>query len=134
MSLKVDCNVCGESISLRKMPHGKHVAFDFNTDTPHTHSKGSLQKKVSELKTTEKSEIDNSVYDKVSNKKTEDILASISSTAQEEESSSNFSFNANTLNTNSDLPFEVIENEKKIKPTHVVIAILFVVILFLLLN
>ena len=35
MSLIVDCRFCGERISLRKMPHGKHVPFDVHTDDHH---------------------------------------------------------------------------------------------------
>ena len=47
MSLIVDCKFCGERISLRKMPHGKHVPFDVHTDDQHkcTQSKSKKQKK-----------------------------------------------------------------------------------------
>ena len=31
------CNVCGEKISMRKMPHGQWVSFDYNTNNPHKH-------------------------------------------------------------------------------------------------
>ena len=33
------CNVCGEKISMRKMPHGQWVSFDYNTNNPHKHGK-----------------------------------------------------------------------------------------------
>ena len=45
MSLIVDCKFCGERISLRKMPHGKHVPFDANTDDQHSCQKSKKQKK-----------------------------------------------------------------------------------------
>ena len=35
MSLKKQCDNCGERISLRRMPHGKYVPFDFNTRNRH---------------------------------------------------------------------------------------------------
>jgi len=35
MSLVVTCNKCGQTISLRKMPHGRHVPFDLRTNNPH---------------------------------------------------------------------------------------------------
>ena len=46
MSLIVDCKFCGERISLRKMPHGKFVPFDADTDGQHKCTK-SDSKKVS---------------------------------------------------------------------------------------
>ena len=33
------CDTCGSKISLRKMGHGKFVAFDAGTDTPHKHNR-----------------------------------------------------------------------------------------------
>ena len=54
MSLIVDCRFCGERISLRKMPHGKHVPFDVHTDDQHkctqSKSKKKALKKVAKLK------------------------------------------------------------------------------------
>lgn len=35
MSIKRACNHCGNNISLRKMPNGQWVAFDFNTNSAH---------------------------------------------------------------------------------------------------
>ena len=56
MSLIVDCKFCGERISLRKMPHGKHVPFDANTDDQHkctkTDTKKVSKKKIKDKKTT----------------------------------------------------------------------------------
>ena len=46
MSLIVDCRFCGERISLRKMPHGKHVPFDVHTDDHHKCTKSKSKKKV----------------------------------------------------------------------------------------
>jgi hypothetical protein len=57
MSLIVDCNFCGERISLRKMPHGKHVPFDAHTNDPHkctkSKSKKVVKKESKNKKTTE---------------------------------------------------------------------------------
>ena len=51
MSLIVDCKFCGERISLRKMPHGKHVPFDANTDDQHNCQKSKKQKKQTKKQT-----------------------------------------------------------------------------------
>ena len=51
MSLIVDCRFCGERISLRKMPHGKHVPFDANTDDQHNCQKSKKQKKQTKKQT-----------------------------------------------------------------------------------
>ena len=53
MSLIVDCKFCGERISLRKMPHGKHVPFDAHTDDQHKCTKTDT-KKVSKKKIKDK--------------------------------------------------------------------------------
>ena len=44
MSLIVDCKFCGERISLRKMPHGKFVPFDADTDDQHKCTKSDTKK------------------------------------------------------------------------------------------
>ena len=46
MSLIVDCRFCGERISLRKMPHGKHVPFDVHTDDQHKCNESKSKKKA----------------------------------------------------------------------------------------
>lgn len=46
MSLIVDCRFCGERISLRKMPHGKHVPFDVHTDDQHKCTQSKSKKKA----------------------------------------------------------------------------------------
>ena len=46
MSLIVDCRFCGERISLRKMPHGKHVPFDVHTDDQHKCTESKSKKKA----------------------------------------------------------------------------------------
>ena len=51
MSLIVDCKFCGERISLRKMPHGKHVPFDANTDDQHSCQKSKKQTKQTKKQT-----------------------------------------------------------------------------------
>ena len=56
MSLIVDCKFCGERISLRKMPHGKFVPFDADTDDQHKCTKSDTKKvskkKIKDKKTT----------------------------------------------------------------------------------
>ena len=54
MSLIVDCKFCGERISLRKMPHGKHVPFDAHTDDQHKCTKTDTKKNVSKKKIKDK--------------------------------------------------------------------------------
>ena len=55
MSLIVDCKFCGERISLRKMPHGKFVPFDADTDDQHkcvkTDTKKVSKKQIKDKKT-----------------------------------------------------------------------------------
>lgn len=45
MSYIKKCNVCNEEISMRQMPDGQWVAFDYKTDTPHSHTKSKTKKK-----------------------------------------------------------------------------------------
>ena len=66
MSLIVDCKFCGERISLRKMPHGKHVPFDANTDDQHSCQKSKKQKKqtkkqIKKIKSKSNNESDSSI-------------------------------------------------------------------------
>jgi len=49
MSLIVDCRFCGERISLRKMPHGKHVPFDVHTDDQHKCTESKSKKAVKKI-------------------------------------------------------------------------------------
>ena len=44
MSLIKNCDVCGEKISIRKMPSGQWVAFDHYSEDPHVHGKRKLNK------------------------------------------------------------------------------------------
>ena len=44
MSLIKNCQICGNKISFRKMPHGKYVAFDVKTNDRHIHSKAEINK------------------------------------------------------------------------------------------
>ena len=44
MSLIKDCRICGQKISLRKMPHGKYVPFDVKTNNHHTHTRDEIKK------------------------------------------------------------------------------------------
>ena len=53
MSLIKDCQICGNKISFRKMPHGKYVAFDVKTNDRHIHSKAEINK----IKKTKENEI-----------------------------------------------------------------------------
>ena len=45
MALIKTCDHCGAKISLRKMPHGRFVAFEFQTQTPHKCGSGRKSKK-----------------------------------------------------------------------------------------
>lgn len=44
MSVIKNCNICGEKISIRKMPSGQWVAFDHNSEKPHVHAKKKINK------------------------------------------------------------------------------------------
>jgi hypothetical protein len=44
MSLIKECQICGNRISFRKMPHGKYVAFDVKTNDRHVHTKAEINK------------------------------------------------------------------------------------------
>jgi hypothetical protein len=58
MSLIVNCNFCGERISLRKMPHGKHVPFNANTDDQHKCRKSDKKKVVKKTTKNKKTDSD----------------------------------------------------------------------------
>jgi FKBP-type peptidyl-prolyl cis-trans isomerase len=128
MALKVNCKECGEFISLRKMPHGRFVAFDYNTDTQHVHEK----KVKTKSKKNSDTSVDNTQVENFSSKKTDDILASISSVSANEESLEENSLTQKSEKTPNELPYEVIEEGSKIKPSYIIIAILIGVIALLL--
>ena len=58
------CNKCGESISIRQMPHQQWVAFDVGTDNPHKCLKKNIKKNKN---------ITPSVVTSISNKESEQI-------------------------------------------------------------
>lgn len=132
MALKVNCKECGEFISLRKMPHGRFVAFDYNTDTQHVHEKKSKKKVKTKSNKNSDTSVDNTQVENFSSKKTDDILASISSVSANEESLEENSLTQKSVKTSNDLPYEVIEEGSKIKPSYIIIAILIGVIALLL--
>jgi len=132
MALKVNCKECGEFISLRKMPHGRFVAFNYNKDTQHVKEKKSEKKVKTKSKKNSDTSVDNTQVENFSSKKTDDILASISSVSANEESLEENSLNQKSEKTPNELPYEVIEEGSKIKPSYIIIAILIGVIALLI--
>ncbi len=114
------------------MPHGRFVAFDYNTDTQHVHEKKSEKKVKTKSKKNSDTSVDNTQVENFSSKKTDDILASISSVSANEGSLEENSLTQKSVKTSNDLPYEVIEEGNKIKPSYIIIAILIGVIALLL--
>jgi len=46
MSVRKECDKCGQKISVRKMPNGRWVPFDYNTNTQHKCSSATYKKPV----------------------------------------------------------------------------------------
>lgn len=125
MSLIVNCKFCGERISLRKMPHGKHVPFDANTDDQHSCQKSKRINEKPKKKTldktknvTSKKNIDDKIID-------DDFIIETTATTD------NNIFKNETLD-NLKNEIEVETKEQKIKNSTFLIIGLVLIILILL--
>jgi len=138
MALKKNCNYCGEFISIRKMPHGKHVAFDYNTDNPHNKN---CKKKLTDNIDNIKKQSDHKLQSKI--KKELDEVVSVSKKHEEENiiesiikdnESYTETSNHKIQNEKNDFKpsFEIENSEKKINFNYVIIALLAAIIIFLL--
>lgn len=130
MSLIVDCKFCGERISLRKMPHGKHVPFDANTDDQHNCQQSKktkkTKKKQSKIKTSKtKSEINEQNM-------AQDLDNYVDNSFTEtQETQSRDIFKDETLDSLKN-EIEVETKEKKIDTSKILIVGLVILVLFLM--
>ena len=127
MSLIVDCKFCGERISLRKMPHGKHVPFDANTDDQHSCQQSKkTKKKQSKIKTSKtKSEInEQNMAEELDNYVD-------NSFTETQETQSRDIFKDETLDSLKN-EIEVETKEKKIDTSKILIVGLVLLVLFLI--
>ena len=130
MSLIVDCKFCGERISLRKMPHGKHVPFDANTDDQHSCQKSKKQKKQPK-KIKSKSKSNNESDSSITN---EDLYNYDEYSSTENNTSKRKDiFEDETLDTLKN-EIEVETKEKKVNTSTFLIIGLVLVIGYLLFN
>ena len=128
MSLIVDCKFCGERISLRKMPHGKHVPFDANTDDQHSCQKSKKQKKqTKKIKSKSNNESDSSITN-------EDLYNYDEYSSTENNTSKRKDiFEDETLDTLKN-EIEVETKEKKVNTSTFLITGLVLIIGYLLFN
>ena len=132
MSLIVDCKFCGERISLRKMPHGKHVPFDANTDDQHSCQKSKKQKKqtkkqIKKIKSKSNNDSDSSITN-------EDLYNYDENSSTENNTSKRKDiFEDETLDTLKN-EIEVETKEKKVNTSTFLIIGLVLVIGYLLFN
>ena len=128
MSLIVDCKFCGERISLRKMPHGKHVPFDANTDDQHSCQKSKKQtKQTKKIKSKSNNDSDSSITN-------EDLYNYDENSSTENNTSKQKDiFEDETLDTLKN-EIEVETKEKKVNTSTFLIIGLVLVIGYLLFN
>jgi len=131
MSLIVDCKFCGERISLRKMPHGKHVPFDANTDDQHSCQKSKKQTKQTKQTKKIKSKSNNDSDSSITN---EDLYNYDENSSTENNTSKRKDiFEDETLDTLKN-EIEVETKEKKVNTSTFLIIGLVLVIGYLLFN
>ena len=128
MSLIVDCKFCGERISLRKMPHGKHVPFDAHTDDQHKCTKTDT-KKVSKKKIKDK-EITTTTQPRKVSETVDNYVAEdnniINNNTNEE------TFQNDTLESlKSEIEVEVKESKNNNKLIFIAVAVIIILIMYL---
>ena len=127
MSLIVDCKFCGERISLRKMPHGKFVPFDADTDDQHKCTKSDT-KKVSKKQIKDKKTITpeqpRKASETVENYVAEDDNVINNSNTKEE------TFQNDTLESlKSEIEVEVKENKNSNKLIYIAVAAIIIILI-----
>ena len=127
MSLIVDCKFCGERISLRKMPHGKFVPFDADTDDQHKCTK-SDSKKVSKKQIKDKKTITpeqpRKASETVENYVAEDDNVINNGNTKEE------TFQNDTLESlKNEIEIEVKENKSNNKLIYIVVAAIIIILI-----
>tara|TARA_R110001632_G_scaffold183315_1_gene303397 strand:- start:121 stop:516 length:396 start_codon:yes stop_codon:yes gene_type:complete len=127
MSLIVDCKFCGERISLRKMPHGKFVPFDADTDDQHKCTKSDtkkVSKKQIKNKKTITPEQPRKVSETVENYVAEDDNFIINSNTKEE------NFQNDTLESlKNEIEIEVKENKSNNKLIFIAVAAIIIILI-----
>ena len=128
MSLIVDCKFCGERISLRKMPHGKHVPFDAHTDDQHkctkTDTKKVSKKKIKDKKITTTTQ-PRKVSETVDNYVAEDDNIINNDNTNEE------TFQNDTLESlKSEIEVEVKENKSNSKLIYIAAAAVIILLIY----
>ena len=128
MSLIVDCKFCGERISLRKMPHGKFVPFDADTDDQHKCVKKDT-KKVSKKQIKDKKTITpeqpRKASETVENYVAEDDNVINNSNTKEE------TFQNDTLESlKSEIEVEVKENKSNNKLIYIAAAAVIILLIY----
>ena len=127
MSLIVDCKFCGERISLRKMPHGKFVPFDADTDDQHKCTKSDT-KKVSKKQIKDKKTITpeqpRKASETVENYVAEDDNVINNSNTKEE------NFQKDTLESlKNEIEIEVKENKSNNKLIYIAVAAIIIILI-----
>ena len=127
MSLIVDCKFCGERISLRKMPHGKFVPFDADTDDQHKCTKSDT-KKVSKKQIKDKKTITpeqpRKASETVENYVAEDDNVINNSNTKEE------NFQNDTLESlKNEIEIEVKENKSNNKLIYIAVATIIIILI-----
>ena len=127
MSLIVDCKFCGERISLRKMPHGKFVPFDADTDDQHKCTKSDT-KKVSKKQIKDKKTITpeqpRKASETVENYVAEDDNVINNSNTKQE------TFQNDTLESlKNEIEIEVKENKSNNKLIYITVAAIIIIII-----
>ena len=128
MSLIVDCKFCGERISLRKMPHGKHVPFDAHTDDQHkctkTDTKKVSKKKIKDKKTTA-SEQPRKISETVENYVAEDDNIINNGNTKEE------TFQNDTLESlKNEIEIEVKKNKSNHKLIYIAVTAVIILLIY----
>ena len=128
MSLIVDCKFCGERISLRKMPHGKFVPFDADTDDQHkcvkTDTKKVSKKQIKDKKTITP-EQPRKASETVENYVAEDDNFIINSNTKEE------NFQNDTLESlKNEIEIEVKENKSNNKLIYIAAAAVIILLIY----
>ena len=127
MSLIVDCKFCGERISLRKMPHGKFVPFDADTDDQHKCTKSDT-KNVSKKKIKDKKTITpeqpRKASETIENYVAEDDNVINNSNTKEE------TFQNDTLEIlKNEIEIEVKENKSNNKLIYIAVAAIIIILI-----
>ncbi len=136
MSLIRECRICGQRVSFRKMPHGKYVCFDVNTNNKHIHSKSEVNKfkkiedknqKAIEIKKDDKQKIQ---YSKKEKKIKEEDFSQSEEFEAYEKNTSDEVFKEDTVESlRKEIDVETVEKKSNKSIIYIAIAVLVVIVL-----